>query len=58
MPADAPAGMDDDHWQILASGKLPPLMQRTEVILFQQKNVPGGQPMIVVYTDGHLELRK
>ncbi len=58
MPADAPAGMDDDHWQIVASGKLTPLMQRTDVILIEERNVPAGQPKIVGYTDGHIEIQK
>ena len=50
MPADAPAGMDDDHWQIVASGKLTPLMQRTDVILIEEKNVPAGQRLSVTLT--------
>lgn len=54
LPENTPTGMDDDHWEILASGKLTPLMKRNDVILLQEKNVPAGQPKIVGYTDGHI----
>jgi hypothetical protein len=47
-------GLDDDHWQISASGKLTPLLARNDVILLQQKNVPPGKLGIIVYTDGHI----
>jgi hypothetical protein len=48
-------GMDDDHWQISASGKLTPLLTRGDVILLEQKQVPPGAPKIIVYADGHIE---
>jgi len=54
LPADA-SGVDDDHWQISATGKLTPLLRRGDVILFQQKNVPPDQKQkITVYADGHI----
>jgi RNA polymerase sigma factor (sigma-70 family) len=48
-------GMDDDHWQIPATGKLTPLLTRGDVILLEQKNVPQGEKGIILYTDGHVE---
>ena len=57
LPANAPA-LDDDHWEILASGKLTPLLRRSDVVLLQEKNVPSGQPKIIGYTDGHFTYRK
>ena len=54
-------GMDDDHWEILASGKLTPQLTLKDIVLFQQKNVPSGQYAnlkIIGYTDGHLTARK
>jgi RNA polymerase sigma factor (sigma-70 family) len=54
LPASAD-GMDDDHWQIPATGKLTPLLTRGDVILIEQKNVPPGEKRIILYTDGHVE---
>jgi len=57
LPPDI-TGMDDDHWEILASGKLTPQLTQKDTVLFQQKNLPSGQYgnlKIVGYTDGHLE---
>jgi RNA polymerase sigma factor (sigma-70 family) len=48
-------GMDDDHWQISATGKMTPLLTRGDVILLEQKNVPLGEKRIILYTDGHVE---
>jgi hypothetical protein len=58
LPKDL-AGIDDEHWEILASGKLTPqLMSKRGVILLQQKNVPPDKQKIIVYTDGHIEYNK
>jgi len=54
-------GMDDDHWEILATGKLTPQLKQKNVILFQQKSVPAGQfgnLKIIAYTDGHFTGKK
>jgi RNA polymerase sigma factor (sigma-70 family) len=56
LPADSPV-LDEDHWEIIASGKLTPLLKRNDVVWLQEKNKPAGQPRIVGYTDGHLEYR-
>ncbi|HEY3856128.1 MAG TPA: sigma-70 family RNA polymerase sigma factor [Verrucomicrobiae bacterium] len=56
LPANA-GGMDDDHWQISATGKLTPLLTRGDIILIAQKNVPSGKKQIILYTDGHVERR-
>jgi len=53
LPADA-SGVDDDHWQISATGKLTPLLTRGDVVLFQQKDAPPNQQRIIVYADGHV----
>ena len=58
LPENTPTGMDDDHWEILASGKLTPLLKRNDVILLQERNVPAGQPKIIAYTDGHIAREK
>ncbi len=50
--------MDDDHWEILATGKLTPQLRRGDVVLLQQKYVPKGQYgylKIIGYTDFHFE---
>ncbi len=49
------AEMDDDHWQISATGKLTPLLTRGDVILLEPKNVPPGQKKFIIYADGHVE---
>jgi hypothetical protein len=54
LPANVD-GIDDDHWQISAMGKLTPLLTRGDVILLQQKNMPYGKSKIIVYADGHIE---
>lgn len=54
-------GLDDDLWEILASGKLTPQLTQKNVILFQQKHVPEGQYgglKIIGYTDGHFTGKK
>lgn len=54
-------GMDDDHWEILATGKLTPQLNQKNVILFKQKTVPDGQfgnLRIIAYTDGHFTAKK
>lgn len=48
------SGVDDDHWQISASGKMTPLLTRGDVILVEQKNVPPSQKRLILYTDGHV----
>ena len=58
LPENIQTGMDDDHWEILASGKLTPLLRRNDVILLQEKNVPAGRLKIVGYTDGHIASEK
>lgn len=57
LPKDL-AGIDDEHWEILASGKLTPQLMSKDVILLQQKNVPPDKQKIIVYTDGHVEYNK
>ena len=57
LPKDL-AGIDDEHWEILDSGKLTPQLMRNDVILLQQKNVPPGKQKIIVYADGHVEYNK
>lgn len=52
------AGMDDEHWEMLASGKLTPQLGKRDVILLQQKNVPPGKQKIIVYADGHIEYNR
>ncbi len=54
LPANV-AGVDDDHWQISASGKLTPLLTRGDVILLEQKSAPPSKKKIILYTDGHVE---
>jgi RNA polymerase sigma factor (sigma-70 family) len=40
LPRDL-VGIDDEHWEILVSGKMTPqLVSKRDVILLQQKNVP------------------
>gem|GEM_PF-3704130 len=54
-------GMDDEHWEILATGKFTPQLKQKDVILFQQKSVPAGQfgnLKIIAYTDGHFTGKK
>ena len=53
------AGIDDDHWEIFASGKMTAqFIKQPNVILIQQKNVPSGKPKVIVYADGHIEYKK
>jgi RNA polymerase sigma factor (sigma-70 family) len=58
LPTSTPAGIDDDHWEILATGKLTPQLTRNDVILMQEKNVQAGQQKIIGYTDGHFSYKK
>ena len=54
-------GMDDDHWEIIATGKFTPQLTQKNIILFQQKYVPDGQfagLKIIGYTDGHFTAKK
>ncbi len=60
LPANM-VDMDDEHWEILATGKFTPLLKRSDVVLLQQKYVPTGQYgnlKIIGYTDGHFEGKK
>jgi RNA polymerase sigma factor (sigma-70 family) len=52
------SGIDDEHWELLASGKLTPQLSRNDVVFIQQKNVPLDQMKIIGYTDGHFEFKK
>ena len=52
-------GVDDEHWEILQSGKVTrAFVTQTNVILLQQKNVPPEKSKIIVYADGHIEYKK
>ena len=54
-------GMDDDHWEIIATGKFTPQLTQKNIILFQQKYFPDGQfagLKIIGYTDGHFTAKK
>jgi hypothetical protein len=58
LPASL-AGVDDEHWEILQSGKVTPeFVTQRNLILLQQKNVPPEKSKIVVYADGHIEYKK
>src|SRR5581483_11250559 len=49
-------GVDDEHWEILQSGKVTPeFVTQRNLILLQQKNVPPEKSKIIVYADGHIE---
>jgi len=52
------AGIDDNHWQISASGKLTPIFMRSDIILLEQKQAAPGGPKIIVYADGHIEWKR
>jgi len=55
------AYLDDEHWELPASGKMTPLMNGTTAstaILLQQKNLPSDKPKIILYADGHIEYKK
>ncbi len=56
LPANS--GIDDDHWQLLASGKLTPQLSQKDVVLIRQRNVPRGKLQMVGYTDGHFTYKK
>jgi RNA polymerase sigma factor (sigma-70 family) len=52
-------GVDDEHWEILQSGKVTPeFVTQRNMILLQQKNVSREKPRIIVYADGHIEYKK
>ena len=52
-------GVDDEHWEILQSGKVTPaFVTQRNLILLQQKNVPPETSKIIVYDDGHIEYKK
>ena len=57
MPADT-MGMDDDYWEISATGKLTPILKRGDIILLEQKQAQPGSSKIIVYADGHIERKK
>ena len=52
------SGIDGEHWDWLASGKLLYQLTHKNAILFQQKNAPSGQMKLACCTDGHFEYRK
>jgi len=54
------ATLDDQHWEILPSGKMTPLMTSSNAnsqVLLQEKNTPPGKGRIIVYADGHIEYK-
>jgi RNA polymerase sigma factor (sigma-70 family) len=58
LPASL-TGVDDEHWEILQSGKVTPeFVTQRNLILLQQKNVPPEKSKIIVYADGHIEFKK
>ena len=58
LPASL-TGVDDEHWEILQSGKVTPeFVTQRNLILIQQKNVPPEKSKIIVYADGHIEYEK
>ena len=58
LPASL-TGVDDEHWEILQSGKVTPeFVTQRNLILLQQKNVPPEKSKIIVYADGHIEYKK
>jgi hypothetical protein len=53
--------LDDEHWELPASGKLSPLVSSSnanQVILLQEKSTSPERSKIIVYGDGHIEYRK
>ena len=53
--------LDDEKWEMPASGKLTLLMNATNAnttIFLQERNVAPGKAKIVVYADGHIEYRR
>jgi hypothetical protein len=55
------AYLDDEHWELLSTGKITPLVNGSDAskaILLQQKNLPPDKAKIIVYADGHIEYKK
>ena len=55
------AYLDDEHWELISTGKMTPLMNgagANEAILLQQKNLPPARPRIIIYADGHIEYKR
>jgi hypothetical protein len=53
--------LDDEKWEMPASGKLTLLMNATNAnttIFLQERDVAPGKAKIVVYADGHIEYRR
>jgi hypothetical protein len=50
--------LSDDRWEMPSAGLVAqPLMQKNDVVLLAQKNIPPGKPRIVVFGDGHIEYK-
>ncbi len=55
------AFLDDEHWELPASGKLDPLVNGSEVskaVLLQEKSLLPDRPRVILFGDGHIEYRK
>lgn len=58
LPANL-ARLSDERWEMPSGGQpAAPVMQRSDAVLLQQKDIPANQPKIVVYGDGHIEYKK
>jgi hypothetical protein len=55
------AFLDDEHWELPASGKLAAVLNGSDsakTILLQEKSLLPDRPRIIIYGDGHIEYRK
>ena len=51
--------LSDERWEMPSAGMMAqPLMQKNDVVLLAQKNIPPDKPRIVVFGDGHIEYKR
>jgi RNA polymerase sigma factor (sigma-70 family) len=49
--------LDDEHWEMMATGKVTPQLLNQNPILLQQKNIAPGKAKIILYLDGSILYR-